>query len=408
MVKVLIVDDNPGRYKSAIVRLGEAGVPRSDIKLIVSSNEAKTEMKTVQYDLLVLDILIPAWPDVEPDQQNSLDLIFAIRHDEELYKPRYIVGITADQTSSEDILPEFEKNTWTIVPYSQTDDEWVGKIVNCVNYLKSNKDSADDRKFDFDLAVICALPEPELEEIFRLPWNWTSSKPLDDTTFFREGTIDVGGATYRVAALHASRMGMVSSAVATSKLIQYLKPRVIAMTGICAGHKKKSSLGDVLIADPAWDFQSGKLIDVDGKNTMEFSPHQISISPLIRTRFEQLSNDMNIVADIVKGYGSGAPSGFRIKVGPVASGAAVLAEGRAIDQVRQLQNRDLLGIEMEIYGVYSAALQASAPQPKFFAIKGVCDYADPDKHDGAQKFAAFASAKVLEGYVQRFAEDLFC
>lgn len=36
------------------------------------------------------------------------------------------------------------------------------------------------------------------------------------------------------------------------------------MTGICAGHKDKAQLGDVIVADPAWDFQSGKL-KFDGK-----------------------------------------------------------------------------------------------------------------------------------------------
>lgn len=407
MVKVLIVDDSPSRYKSVITRLGEEGISRSDIKLLSSSNEAEVELKAVQYDLLILDILIPAWPDVEADQQNSADLLFAIQNDDELLKPNYIVGITADKNAADDVLPEFEKNTWTVIQYSQTDDEWVGKILNCVNYLKAQGNAKELQTFDYDLAIICALPEPELEQITRLPWNWSPSKPLDDTTFFKEGHFEVGGQTYRVAAIHAPRMGMVSSAVASSKLIQLLRPKVLAMTGICAGHKSKSRLGDVLVADPAWDFQSGKLSSSDGVAKMEFSPHQISISPFLRSRFEQLANDRQALSSITEGFGSDAPSGFKMRVGPVASGAAVLSEGKVIDQIRQLQNRDLLGIEMEIYGVYAAALQASNPQPKFFAIKAVCDYADLDKHDGAQKFAAFASANVLRIYVEKFAEDLF-
>ena len=127
----------------------------------------------------------------------------------------------------------------------------------------------------------------------------------------------------------------------------------------------------------------------------------------MKSRFEHLASDRRLVADIVKEFGSDAPSGFKLRIGPVASGGAVLADGKIIDDVRRLQNRDLLGIEMEIYGVYAAAQLASGPQPKVFAIKGVCDYADPDKHDGTRRFAAFASAKIMQEYVNRFAPKLF-
>jgi hypothetical protein len=96
-----------------------------------------------------------------------------------------------------------------------------------------------------------------------------------------------------------------------------------------------------------------------------------------------------------------------LKIGPVASGSGVLAEGKVIEEIRQFQNRDLIGLEMEIYGVYAAAQQASSPQPRCLAIKGVCDFADPKKHDGAQRFAAFASAQVLKRYIEKFASDLF-
>lgn len=175
------------------------------------------------------------------------------------------------------------------------------------------------------------------------------------------------------ARVSATRMGMVSSAVTVTKAINNLRPRVLAVTGICAGHKSKVNLGDVLAADPAWDFQSGKMVSVKGKTKMEFSPHQIPLSAFLRSRFEQIAKDRQLVSDITSEFGSDAPSGFKLRIGPVASGGAVLADGGIIDDIRQLQNRDLLGIEMEIYGAYAAAQQAGFPQPKVLALKGVCD-----------------------------------
>ena len=407
MLKVLIVDDHPNRYKQLTEAFEKLGIKRTDIKFLSSTNEAVEELESNQYDLLILDILVPAWPDLDADQVNSADLLLAIQNDSSVLKPRYIVGITADLGTVDQATQEFEKNTWTVVPYSVVDESWVQRIVNCAKYLM-NKDKRDDKPdFDFDLAIVCALKEPELEEVVKLPWNWGEPKPLDDVTFFREGSLDIEGRRHKVAALCSTRMGMVSAAVLTNKTIERLRPRVIAMTGICAGHKDKVQLGDVIVADPAWDFQSGKLKLDREKAKMEFSPHQIAISHFLRSRFEQMTSDTQLVADILDKFGSDAPSGFKLRVGPVASGAAVVADGRVIDEVREFQHRDLLGLEMEIYGMYATSQQASAPQPKYLAIKGVCDFADPDKHDGAQRFAAFASAQVLSKYIERFAKDLF-
>lgn len=407
MVRVLIVDDHPGRYKVVTDRLTAGGLGRDDIKFVVSTNEAQEELSRRQYDLLVLDILVPAWPDLEPDRVNSGDLLFSIQSDGDILKPRYVVGITADLSGSDAVLEEFKRNTWTVIEYSQIDDTWVDQIVNCVNYLKGGDHEKVRSDYGFDLAVICALKEPELEQVTRLPWSWGASKPMDDVTFFREGALAIGGRRYRVAAVHLPRMGMVSAAVLANKVIECLRPRVLAMTGVCAAHKSKAQLGDVIVADPAWDFQSGKLKIEDSKPVMEFSPHQIPLSAYLRGRFEDMVGDSRLTTSIADEFGSDAPRGFRIRIGPVASGGAVLADGHVIEQIRQFQNRDLVGLEMEIYGIYAAAEQASSPQPKCLALKGVCDFANPDKHDGAQKFAAFASAQVLKHYIERYALDLF-
>lgn len=407
MIKVMIVDDSPQRYRDLLPKLDEIGIPRTSIKMLSAKYDAIEELKENQYDLLVLDILLPAWPDGEPDRQNALDLLFAVNHDEAIKKPHSIIGITADTKVADEVAPDFEEFTWTIASYSPTSDGWIGKIVNCVKYLQSKEKNKKPVVHNYDLAVICALANPELEEVLKLPWNWSAAMPLDDTIFYREGYFEKDNNNYRVVAAHSTRMGMVSSAILTTKIVEHLRPKCVAMTGICAGHKSKAQLGDVLIADPAWDYQSGKLTSVDGRAKMEFSPHQIPISALIRSRVEQISSDRSLVSDILSEFGSDAPRGFKIQLGPVASGGAVLADGKVIDEVTQFQNRDLLGIEMEIYGVYAAVQQSSAPQPQFVAIKGVCDYADPKKKDGAQRFASYASARVLQRLFETYAKDFF-
>ena len=177
------------------------------------------------------------------------------------------------------------------------------------------------------------------------------------------------------------------------------------MCGICAGVKDKVNLGDVLLADPAWDFQSGKRVKDKKNNAFSISPHQLHVSSLVRSHVQQLRNDQALLSQIAVNFGSDAPGMTRLVVGPVASGSAVLADGEVINEIKLL-HRDLVGVEMEGYGLYAAAHAASEPKPLAFSLKGVCDFADPDKANHAQRYAAYASAQVLRLLMERFGPRL--
>ena len=62
-------------------------------------------------------------------------------------------------------------------------------------------------------------------------------------------------------------------------------------------------------------------------------------------------------------------------IGPVASGAAVIADSSLLDAVKG-QHRRLLAIEMKAYGVLAAVEESTQPQPAGFVIKSVCDFAN--------------------------------
>jgi len=50
---------------------------------------------------------------------------------------------------------------------------------------------------------------------------------------------------------------------------------------------------------------------------------------------------------------------------------------------------------MEIYGVYYAARFSTEPRPKAIAIKSVCDFADEEKNDVYQAYAAYTSVRYF-------------
>ncbi len=395
-MKILIADDELGRYNRLMPRLKALGVQEGDIDTVVSSGEALEMMEARQYDLLVLDIIIPLRPNGDGDAQNALDLLFTVHVSDMVKRPRHIVGITADDAAAARAAEDFAALTWAIVRYSPTDDEWMSRVMAFARYV----DGADADPKDaagVDIVIACALQTPELDQVLALPWNW-DPKPavLPDATFVHRGWfLDAARKRYTVAAAHAPRMGMVSAALLGASLIQHLRPRLIAMTGICAGVRGKVALGDVLLADPSWDFQSGKRVRDGDASSLSGRAHQLAAPDRVRKLLQELQRERTGVQALCEAFGSARPNDAGIKVGPVACGSAVLADGLSIGEIRSRQQDDMIGVEMEIYGIYAAARAAAEPQPLAFALKGVCDYADPEKGDDAQDYAAFMSAGVL-------------
>jgi len=407
-VKILIADDQARRYGRLTSPLEGLGVKRGEVDIVSSANDAKDRLEKIHYDLLILDILLPQWPEGDPEVRHSMDILLELHEGDNLQRPGRILGITSDKTVAGEVTAKFDEWTWTVVQYSESNDEWIGRIVNCVRYIQTEwKQSGTERPVhQVDLAVVCALEKPELEEVLKLPWNWTASRPLDDVTFVHDGSFTVAGRTITVSATFAPRMGMVSSALRSSAVITLLRPRLIAMCGICAGVTGKVNFGDILLADPAWDFQSGKRVRDKENTQFSIAPHQLHTPALVRTHVEQLRGDKDAMTKIAAKF-DGEDSSIipKIVIGPVASGSAVLADGEVVNEIKS-QHRELVGVEMEIYGMYAAAYGASQPQPLPFALKAVCDFADPDKKDKHQRFAAYTSANVLRLLMERFGPRL--
>jgi nucleoside phosphorylase len=112
-----------------------------------------------------------------------------------------------------------------------------------------------------DLAVVTALQE-ELEPILNLIGgreHWTSFT-LDNFIHYR-GQFTCASRPLNVVACSLWKMGGNPTTAQIIRLKQ-LRPRLIVMTGICAGWQEKDiQLGDVLVADRAFHGSEGKLTE---------------------------------------------------------------------------------------------------------------------------------------------------
>jgi nucleoside phosphorylase len=272
------------------------------------------------------------------------------------------------------------------------------------------------------------------------------------------GVLRNTGKALRVALVRPTRMGSVSTAVVAASLISELRPTCLAMSGVCAGNPNDVALGDVIVAEVAYAYDEGKKtpqgfqsdhrqiplserwqrlaqeLSLDGLPThgipddrarRDWLLEQLAVEAdparhpareryingerweaflrglesenlISRTgaRFALTKAGLDLV-DEMRAYGLAPVKQlpFKLHVGPIASGNAVVKDGVTWDSLKVQGVRTVLGLEMEAAAIAQVAHRLDVPH--WIVVKGVMDYADPNKDDRYKSFAAAASAQVL-------------
>jgi len=402
-MKILIVDDVPEKV-SEVKKLLQSVVERADDHIVVADSglEAREHLARTQYDLLVLDIKLPLRSGDEPDRRGGIALLTEITLSDRFVRPTHVVALTGFADLRKEFEAKFNNGQWTVETYDPSDVGWRERLKAKAIYIQKTLQQTG-HKYQTDLCVLVALNAPELDAIRSLQWNWSEAEMLDSVSFLYRGQYTCEGATFSVVAAAAPRIGMVAASTLTQKIVYQLRPRVLAMTGICAGVRDACNLGDILLADPCWDWQMGKYL----KETFEIAPDQLQVPLEISQRMSLLRQDRQLLIDLSEAYKAEKPNHIPcVLIGAVASGSAVLADETTVETIKG-QHRNLLGVDMELYGVYSAVRDSCAPRPLVFGLKGVCDFADHLKNDKYQKYAAYMSAQILRHFMERYSISLF-
>ena len=396
-MRIMVVEDDASKLSRIRDVLLEAGASEREIDFAGTGVDARKLLAEVQFDLLILDIALPMRADDKPDRRGGIRLLEEIVAGSRLRLPLSVVGLTGFEDLYHEFGHQFHSRLWTLDRYDASDTGWLDRLRAKVSYVVARARQGGADTYQTDICVVTALRSPELTALRKLPWEWKEPQSLDEVGFYYEGAFTCGGRSCSVVAAAAPRMGMVASALLAYKMATKFRPQYLAMVGICAGVRGRCDIGDVLVADPAWDWQMGK-----HEEEFSFAPHQIDMATQVREYFAQLSEKRDLLFSIHDSYTGAKPANVpRIRIGPVASGSAVLANAELVSQI-QRQHRHLLGIEMELYGVYSASRAVSAPSPVAFGLKSVADFADNTKSDQFQDYSAHVSAQTLAEFCSRY------
>ncbi|MET3911930.1 nucleoside phosphorylase [Bradyrhizobium sp. S3.3.6] len=400
MIKILLVEDDA--HKRTTVAEAILSVPTiAEDMLDISTDvaDAKRKLRDKGYDLLILDIHLPRRADKQPEPGGGLEVLRWLKGRGKEHRPTYIIGTTAYDASYELAQTEFNNLIWTIIPFSFSDNAWKERLVATVRLILDQivpPYANDGVTYRSDVLVVAALEDPELRAVLSLPLSWEEASVRFDASRYFRAKYERDECVFDIVCVAASDKGLSSAAIATTKAIHAFRPRYVVMIGICAGVKGRVELGDIVVADPSWDWGSGKTkLGTDGEEFFHPAQYQMRLDESLRALAIELKAKPDLLKPFADAFSDNKPSNTpQIHVGAFASGAAVLQSRAAVEKILQ-HHKDLKAVDMEVYSVMYACHIASMPRPQCIAAKAVSDFGDDKKADDYQLYAANMSARFL-------------
>lgn len=394
MLQILVVDDNS--LRTAAIREISRDLQYQDNQLeyVESVIDAKKALLRTKYDVMILDLVLPLRVGDEPQNRGGQELLQEITQLANFNIPRHIVVVSEFDTALTELGKISDQLVFTAIKYDPTVTEWRSRLKKHLEYF--DREGDQQLSYDYDVAIVCALETPELSEVKKLPFDWVPhNEPGDSTDYFVGQYKDK-----KIICAAAYEMGMSASAVLATKVSVNFRPRYLIMTGIAGGVQGKDlHFGDIVIADPCFDYECGKRVFENGASKFKPDYKQIRLDDTVCQIIRRISGQTDKLHNIRESCAYEKPDNMlQAKIGPFGSGASVLSDLSVVERVLE-HNRKFLAYDMEAYAVMLAGALSSIPKPIPIVMKSVSDFGE-GKDDRYQKYAAYTSAKFMELLVE--------
>jgi nucleoside phosphorylase/CheY-like chemotaxis protein len=378
-MRVLIIEDQ--REKYSLIEAEIRNFFHDIAVIIVQADSLSLANKYVfesKYDLIIIDLMMPLRSGDAPEDISE-EIISTIELSE-CNKGANIIALSGFEELVVQQRDRFSEASIVLVRFDTEDSSWKKHISIALSRIR--------QQLLFDFVVVCALDKER--NAFRS--TKAEASELRNIRGLDCLPLDISG--LRGVCIKQPRMGLVEASVIASRAINRFSPKIVAMSGICAGVATEAAIGTLVIADPCWEYQCGKWSN-DG---FKIEHYDVCLEVNARTILSQLIGRLGKGADYKKDLLEDPVVFQSIKIAPMATGSAVIADSDRVAMIRE-QHRKIAAIDMEMYGVYKAA-QLSAINPIVFGAKTVVDLADSTKGDQYHEYGAILSARfVLDAIV---------
>lgn len=386
-MRILILEDDDNKA-SRVCELVSHAIPGAIQSRVANFREFYKNILSTKFDFIIADLLVPSFGDSKDPVDMTREIINSVRDRSVVNYRTPMVALTKFDEKAEEKFRELNMSDISIITYDETSAVWgdalVEKIFGCI----------PPKHYDF--VILCALAK-EADGFVSAGYEVRDRKVVNGTDC-RE--IRIG--SYEGVLITASRMGLVSAAIACSNAISFFSPRLICMSGISAGVHEKADIYDVVIPDICFQNDAGKWSN--GKFELEAYP--VQIDHILKLEIQRRIEKEKFLASVMGGISLNRDeypencNQFKMKVycAPASSGSSVVADADIAVTLKG-QHRKLSAFEMESYAVYEAA-RLSHVKPKFFSAKAVVDNGTETKGDEFHRVACLVSAKVVGSLIE--------
>ena len=387
-MKILVLEDDGVKLDIVLSEI-LSFFPTANLTTCVNFHEFTIKVSKESFDLVIVDLLVPRHKDSMEAEDLSEQLVDVLR---DIDCPNFkapALALTGFDAAAEENIQNLNKKDIQVVTFARDNDDWKeilrAKVTACVPSIT------------YDFAIICALKK-EVKGFEEAGYELAPSKGHLGLEC-RE--LKIGDKTGVV--ILSPRMGLVSCAITTAHTIDTFSPKIVCMSGICAGINGKSKIYDVVIPDICHQHDYGKW----GANGFEPESYSVQLSREVNLKISEIIDTADFKSAIKAGMHLGKSEypddmetlEFEIYTAPTSSGSAVIADDIMVTKIKE-QHRKLAAFEMESYAMYEAA-RLSHSQPKYFSAKAVVDDGGPSKGDNFHRIACLLSAKVVYELISR-------
>lgn len=402
MIKVLIMEDDSLK-KDRILKVitDNCKIPVENIDWAPSVNCGRKELIVKNYDLLLLDLVMPINDGEEPDYNQSPKFIDELYSNDMINIPNHIIGFSQHDELVDRQIEKYRDKLSHLIKFDIAKNDWVTQLQNKIGHIKKTKEFFEKsilEKNKFDIGIMCALQEEFTELLNAFSVQWVNRKENGYPFDFREARLHTGnGNNLKIIACCIGKPGMSAASIVATTMYNLFDLEYLFITGFCAGFESDEvKIGDIVIAESVQDYGVGKLKDDDQGNPFLLKEiHQIPANYETITKVRSFVGNGEYSAKIHSALKKANLVGERevpqAIIGPTVCGPFVVTSTVLMGDLKK-DARKLKSLDMEGYGVYLASFILNK---KSVWIKSIADLGDANKDDKYHKRCSHASASFL-------------
>jgi len=366
---IMLIEDDNSKAKKIEEHLLKKGVMHNDIIRVCTMTDFAANLNE-DIQLFIIDCKLPSLDNGAASQNGQAILESIIKSG---CNQALLLAISSYPNDFPELRSRFEAHGCILADYSD-EKGWKSTLDHLLIQLNKN--------YKLDFLIFCALQEERNPYITLMHGKRVIQGDLD--------CYDIEINERKGSVILLPQMGLVNAAVIAGLSIERFKPKIICMSGICAGFNDYAEMGQLFISKMAFEYQSGKWIS-DG---FLQEPYQVSLDNNTLTKLQIILQSETLINDLESGFQGNRPSKSILpNMGIFTSGSAVISAQEKMNDIKEL-HRKVNALDMEVFAIKRAA-ELSPYQPKCICAKTVVDLGNKEKGDSIHSYGSYISAKFI-------------